>query len=141
MPFDCESHHSKCKALCCKTAPIEKEIFERNQDSVTRPILDKIEFSGVDSLSGQRVGLVLPFTQDSYCPFLTQDLKCNIYDDRPKVCRVYGSEERACLMCPFQDKEGRSRSRQESRKILRDASKQAEKLIKLGGNSESIQER
>lgn len=131
MTFDCFKLHSKCKAMCCKAAPIEKEIWDRNQDKIVRPVEDKLEFLGVDPIEQRKnLAMVLPITKDAYCPFLNQDLSCNIYDDRPSVCRKYGSEAHPCLVCPFQDKTGRVRSRQENRGLLRQADKRQEAMFK-----------
>jgi Fe-S-cluster containining protein len=94
---------------------------------------------GYDPIEQKEVELVMPFTKDGYCPFLNKDYTCNIYDDRPAVCQRYGSEERSCLRCPYQDKDGRTRSRQESRSILRQAAKEAEKLINIGKSSKNSQ--
>lgn len=130
--FQCSKFHEKCKAFCCKNAPIEKEIYERNQHKSVRQVKKILEFIGIDRESNEKQTLVLPYTTDSYCTFLNEDLSCNIYDDRPHVCKKYGTESSKCLRCPYQDKDGRTRSRQERRKILRDAFKEAQSLIKLG---------
>lgn len=131
MAFECTRHHPKCKALCCRVAPIEKEIFERNIDKIVRPTDRYFEFEGTDPLSKKKLLLVLPITEDGYCPFSNKDLTCNIYEDRPDVCRKYGTEVHTTMCCPYQDKNGRERSRQESRKILREADKGAEKLLSI----------
>jgi hypothetical protein len=127
--FDCKIFHDKCHAMCCKCVPIEKEIYDRNQHNLVQKPEKIIEFVGTDSLEDKQVSLVLPITEDGYCPFLGEDLLCNIQDDKPSVCKKYGSEKLPCLRCPYQDKDGRKRSRQESRKILRDAEKSAKSLI------------
>jgi Fe-S-cluster containining protein len=88
-------------------------------------------FEGNDPLEKRKVLMVIPLTEDGYCPFLNKDLTCNIYEDRPSVCQKYGTERHSTLRCPYQDKNGRTRSRQETRKILRDAAKGAEKLFQL----------
>jgi Fe-S-cluster containining protein len=116
--------------MCCKHAPIEKEIYERNRDSILRSPNKEMEFYGMDPETLQPVQLVMPITDDGFCPFLREDLLCNIYNDRPKACRKYGDETSKCMRCPFQDKNGRVRSRQESRKILREHAKETQKLVK-----------
>lgn len=128
--FKCLPVHPKCKAMCCKLAPIEKEIYERNRDRLVREVLEENEWDGYDPLEKKVKSLVLPFTKDMYCPFLNQDLSCNIYEDRPHVCRTYGDESHHCMQCPYQDKNGRLRSRQETRKILRYEEKVNVKFLK-----------
>ena len=132
MEFDCKKFHDKCHALCCKCAPIEISIYERNEDKIVREVLDILEFTAIDPFEAKEVCLKLPITKDGYCPFLNKNLSCNIYEDRPNICKRYGSEQMKCLRCPYQNKNGEQRSRQESRKILREAEKEAQKLIKLG---------
>jgi hypothetical protein len=138
MAFDCLPMHSKCKAMCCMAAPIEKEVYERNRHRLVRKTLQEIEFDGFDQLDGKVKTLITPVTEDMHCPFLREDLLCNIYDDRPAVCKHYGSEAVPCLRCPFQAKDGRTRSRQETRSILRQAEKDKDKLIKEGDRMQKL---
>ena len=51
--------------------------------------------------------LVLPITEDMRCPFLTEDKRCEIHENRPKVCRIYGYGENPC---PYLRSDGRPRS-------------------------------
>ena len=41
--------------------------------------------------------------------------KCKIYNERPEVCKRFGDESHPALCCPYQDKNGRVRSRAERR--------------------------
>ncbi len=129
MGFDCFRIHSKCQAMCCKCAPIEKEIYERNRDKLVRPVLEEHEFEGYDKLEKTNKMLLLPVTKDGYCPFLHSDFRCGIEQDKPSICKKYGSEEDPNLRCPFQNRDGVLRSRQENRKILREADKEQVKMI------------
>lgn len=126
--FDCFKMHSKCKALCCKCVPIEKEIYQRNQHRLLRKVSKEIDFPGYDPIEHKHKDLVVPETEDGYCPFLQSDYKCGIEDDKPSLCKKYGTSEDELLRCPFQDPCGRVRSRQEVRKIHRDTEKRVEKL-------------
>lgn len=130
--FDCKKMHPKCQAQCCMVAPIEQEIFTRNLHKVVRQPISQHVFDAVDPIDKKKRLLVLPFTADGYCPFLNKDLTCNIYEDRPDVCRKYGSEQHPMLRCPYLDKNGRERSRQEIRKIERHYAKVATKLKIVG---------
>ncbi len=41
---------------------------------------------------------VIPFTGDLRCVYLTMENHCNIYKDRPYICRLYGTiPELHCL--------------------------------------------
>ena len=128
--FDCKKLHTKCKAVCCKSVPIEKAVYERNVDKIIQAPISTEGFEGVDGLENRTVSLIFPITKNGYCPFLREDLLCNIQDDKPSVCVKYGSEIVPCLKCPFQDKNGRVRARQETRLILRKAKKTARNFIR-----------
>lgn len=34
-------------------------------------------------------GTVIPLTVDGECCFLTEDRRCNVYEDRPEMCKNY----------------------------------------------------
>jgi hypothetical protein len=113
--FDCKKQHPKCKAICCGCMDFPKEFWERHQDKVVREPIKIIEDS-----SNTRV---LPITASGYCSFLMDDYQCNIYEDRPNVCREYGNESSIDMSCPYLKKDGTSRSRQERRSIQRTVDK------------------
>ncbi len=116
--FDCKKMHSKCKAGCCGIVPISKEIYNSNKDKIVRQPHEIIEEGDC----------VIPITQDVYCVFLDGDLHCNIYEDRPDVCRKFGDESHAMLFCPVLDKNGKERSRQNRRAVERQTAKYISKL-------------
>jgi Fe-S-cluster containining protein len=107
--FDCFKCHHKCKAACCGVSPIEKEIYQRNLDKRLRPVIKESDMEPC----------VIPMTEDSKCTFLKENFTCNIYDDRPTLCKKFGDETHAMMTCLFQDKNGRERSRQERRSLER----------------------
>ena len=92
--------------------------------------LEEQALNGWDQLTAQKVSLIYPQTTDGKCPFLREDLKCNIYEDRPSVCKEYGSEKVECLTCPFQDKSGRVRAAWETKTIKRRIQKTLIKMMK-----------
>jgi Fe-S-cluster containining protein len=125
--MDCKKCHEQCKAACCTVFFIPKEIFDRNLDKiVTQPEkIDVVEdvFLIEDLVEGRekpRPRLhIVAHTEDLKCCFLNKDLSCNIYEDRPYVCRKFGDESNITMTCSFQAKDGRIRSRQERRKLER----------------------
>ncbi len=129
--MDCPKSHAKCKASCCGSCPIPADIFYRNQDKIVTKPIKLTEHYGPDILDdlqadpykdiGQRPDklFILPVTESLKCCFLNEDLSCNIYEDRPLICRKYGDETHPMMTCPYQSKEGRCRTRQETRSILR----------------------
>lgn len=124
--FECSRLHSQCQAQCCGNAPIDPEIYERNLDKRLEEVVQEIPFRNIDPEDGELKLMVLPVTESGKCTFLKRDLTCNIYDDRPEVCRRYGNERHLMLTCPYQAKDGRIRSRQERRSLLRKVQKKAE---------------
>lgn len=144
MPFDCDKLKPRCKAACCCPFPIDAEIFERNRHKIVRPIVQEEHFedfivdenSMKDPASAKRGPLILALGEfdkevgSHRCPFLTYDLKCNIYDERPATCREFGKESHILLTCCFQDKDGRERSRQEMRSLDRQLRKYGEIINK-----------
>jgi Fe-S-cluster containining protein len=147
--------HHKCKAECCSVCPIPKDIWDRNQDKIVRQpteIIDlgmmpdpyecqKLQHLPLDNSQYKEKSILFspddfvnkhfiqPITKDMMCPFLNADYTCNIYDDRPGVCRDFGNETHPDLTCSYQDKDGKERSRQESRKLKRECQRRTEKLI------------
>ena len=116
--FDCKKMHPKCKAGCCGVVPIPKEIYAKNQDKIVRSLHD---------LSSHK-DCVIPITSEGYCVFLNPDLSCNIYEDRPDICRKFGDESHPMLFCPVLDKNGKERCRQNRRAVERQTSSYISKL-------------
>src|ERR1700759_2775322 len=116
--FDCKKMHPKCKAQCCGIVPIPKEIYKNNQENIIRTPHQIIENEET----------FIPLTKDSYCVFLNEDLSCNIYEERPDICRKFGDESHPMLCCPVLDKNGNERCRQNRREIERQNKKFMNKL-------------
>ncbi len=122
MPMNCEGCLMRCKGECCQNVPLPARLFEKNK--VLRPITKMLDV-------GEQLGeaYVVPVTDDNRCPFLDEQFHCSIYDQRPIVCRKFGDESCTFLTCSWQDKDGRIRSRQERRKVDRDACQGQKKTI------------
>ena len=116
--FDCKKMHSKCKAECCGVVPIPNEIYENHKDKIVRQPNDLFRTEDC----------VVPITDGAYCIFLNTDLSCNIYEDRPEVCRKYGDESHPMLFCPVLDQNGKERCRQNRRQVERQTSRYMSKL-------------
>jgi Fe-S-cluster containining protein len=116
--FDCKKIHPKCKAACCGVVPIPRDIYFANQDKIVREPKETIDLGDI----------VISHTDDLYCVFLNSDLSCNIYDQRPLICRKFGDESHPMMCCSFMDKDGRERSRQAKRRIERQSEKFINKL-------------
>lgn len=93
-------------------------------------ILDNLEMD----ITVANTEFVLPMTENLKCCFLNTDLSCNIYDDRPNICKKFGDESHSFMTCHFQDKHGRIRSRQERRKLERANHVTSTDLLKILSN-------
>ncbi len=94
----CKLH--KCNAACCFNVPLPIGMVEQFADKIVTPVIARecVPPSSKD----------LPLSEIAYtsedlarnrCPFLRHDFKCNIYEDRPKICRIFGEIEE--LKCKF----------------------------------------
>lgn len=117
MSMDCSKCHAKCKAECCSEAtPIPKPFLEKYADKIVNQPIKVISIGGEIADEGENI---IASTPNQRCMFLNEDYSCNIYQDRPKICRQFGNESHIFLTCSFQSKDGRIRSRQEKRLIER----------------------
>jgi len=94
-------------ASCCFVAPIDKEIWDKHQEDIIGTMKTLIPYGKY----------VVPITTNGICPFLKNDKKCNIYEDRPKICRDYGLIKE--MPCIFLDKNGKLRDKNAQRHIMK----------------------
>lgn len=111
--LSCEKIKHKCNAECCNCfAPIECEIYEKHKDKAQRKILEIKKMSAPFEI-------YLVITEDGRCVFLDENLNCSIYEDRPQICKLFGSESHSYLVCRWLSKDSCVRSRQKRRQIER----------------------
>lgn len=96
--FKCKSG---CKAECCGNVPLPKTLIKKNKAKIHRKY-DKVELDR---------GLVYPITKDGSCIFLNKDFDCEIYIERPFICKMYGTIEE--LQCPYIGLDGKPRTENE----------------------------
>lgn len=94
---NCKKCMHKCHAECCAWVDLDLKWVEKHKDKIQRDV-----YGYVDSLPG-KVKFITNVKQDAegridnrkqICPFLTADFKCAVYNDRPFVCRVFGTDMR-----------------------------------------------
>jgi len=77
---------SVCHAECCYNVPLPKRLINGFRKKIANPILQLERWDDE---------LFLPITDSdankNKCPFLNSKYKCNIYEYRPQVCRLFGS--------------------------------------------------
>lgn len=78
--------NKNCNAKCCYAPPIPKNHLIQYADKMVRSVVET-EYLG-DSPFGK--DNVIPKTENNKCPFLKEDNKCNIYDQRPEICKAFG---------------------------------------------------
>lgn len=84
---------NKCHAHCCYNMVFENGELEKFKDRIVNPVILTSPFGmGVRAFTAIAI-------KDNKCPFLRSDKKCNIYECRPEVCRLFGIIER--LPCEF----------------------------------------
>lgn len=77
-------------------------IVTRNFDKREKDFIEEEYF-----LSGE----YYQFTKDHLCVFLDRKTKlCKIYEDRPQICRDFGTGKDLLLQCPFLKPNGKPRS-------------------------------
>lgn len=82
---------SKCNACCCYNIPFDANELIRYADKIVNPVLFTM------SLGAAMVAFTNEKPALNKCPFLRKDYKCNIYENRPRVCRLFGEiDEMPC---------------------------------------------
>lgn len=114
----------KCKencGECCGIVPIPKEIWEKNKHKKQREIQQVMEIRGE----------IYIICEGAKCVFLREsDKKCEIYSDRPQICRNYGIGKYDALSCPYIKPNGRPRSPAMIKRIQRMINHDVEAKIK-----------
>lgn len=118
--MNCSNCIKSCEAKCCGVVPLPDSVWEKH--TPVREVIKKFDMG-----NGYTVGM----TKDAYCPFLSKDFRCTIYEDRPEVCKKFGDETEILMTCSYQAKDGRIRSRQERRALYSVAEKEVNKRMKI----------
>ena len=92
----------KCKANCCKNAPLPLDLLEIHKDKIVNTVAFTKPMGLVDGkLWGFPVTNIKNLFENK-CPFLTKANRCNIYEHRPKICREYGTLDTPSCRCHLQ---------------------------------------
>lgn len=92
---------SKCHAACCYNVPMEKGYLSAYKKRIANKVMAIGQWGdeGKDAYAKRKMGDLgrahyLMITDKNpaknKCPFLRADCKCNIYENRPVICRRYG---------------------------------------------------
>lgn len=134
MCFDCSKMHPKCKAECCScTTPIPSDIYRNNLDKRVELPNEEMEFKSNEDKEIFPSDIdIIAMTDSGKCTFLNKNLSCNIYKDRPPICKKFGDESHSALKCCWIDKDGKERSRADRRRIEKEQYKFTERVIQIG---------
>jgi Fe-S-cluster containining protein len=108
--MNCHPILHKCKAECCGPCPIPAPLYRRHRHRVAHEPAHEV-------LDGD--GYMLAVDANGMCVFLGDDYRCAIYDDRPPVCRLFGTGCHPLMECIWQAPDGRERGRVERRQMER----------------------
>jgi Fe-S-cluster containining protein len=106
MTFECLPDCGKC----CGVVPMDPGLLEKFRERQHRAIRE------VKVLSS---GEVLARTWDGFCTFLSEDKRCLVYEERPYLCRVYGTHRSRKLQCPFIKPSGNPRTEAATKQFLK----------------------
>src|ERR1700761_4646488 len=107
---NCPAFHSVCKSSCCGPVPIPTSTYLKNKHLIQKTVVE------VQDLGDH----TLPITDTLSCCFLTGDLSCMIYNDRPDVCKKFGDETDLLMTCVYQTKDGNERNSMHKKRLLKE---------------------
>ena len=83
--YTINGHCSGCGECCSDTLPLSKSDIKRIKRYLAHKKVKAVNRGNCMEL-------------DCICPFLNKDNRCNIYEVRPKICRVYQCNKSAIAM-------------------------------------------
>lgn len=119
--FDCSKVcPKKCQADCCGYVPMPKELWEKHKAKAQREYKE-VEWNDET---------ILPLTEDLNCPFLDKNYRCVIYNDRPWICKLFGTKEIKGLKCPYLKTDGSKRGKEERKRLTGENTGNLERIAK-----------
>lgn len=95
----CRTHI--CKAQCCYNVPLPVGFLEAHEGRIITPVIGQVNMGSHPVFSDSIVFLTDRDIDKNKCPFLTVTNRCNVYEDRPEICRSYGDGETPLSTCKF----------------------------------------
>lgn len=81
---------SKCHASCCYNVPMTKFTLFSNKKRIVNSFTEVMEHGEDEDGRKLYIPVVSTNFHENKCPFLRDDCKCNIYQNRPHICRIFG---------------------------------------------------
>lgn len=87
---------SACQARCCYSVALPADMYAKFADKIVRKPMAVVRAYGdtvqpIQSSENQKFGM-------HACPWLTADNRCNIYEERPAICRLWEHSELSPLL-------------------------------------------
>lgn len=92
----------KCHAACCYNSCLPVGLVDRFADKIVNPVISR-EKLPISANVPERSEYINTWDDlsNNKCPFLRKDYKCNIYDNRPTICRLFGEKNHPLLRCGY----------------------------------------
>lgn len=91
----------KCKASCCANVPLPIGFMEAYEEKIVTPIIGRTSLPYRHDLGMCELVFTDTAFEKNRCPFLRKDCKCNVYENRPRICRMFGEEDHPLLKCQY----------------------------------------
>lgn len=82
IDMTCNGKCSKCGECCSNLLPLTKQEIKHLKEIVKKRHLKP------------HYHILMNVQYDMTCPFLTDDHKCSIYDDRPYICKLFKCDKK-----------------------------------------------
>lgn len=92
---------SKCRAHCCFNVPLPIGFMETYGENIVTPIIGRTTLPPHPDLGMCELVFTDMAFEKNRCPFLRKDYKCNVYEDRPQICHLFGEGDNSLLKCHY----------------------------------------
>lgn len=89
---------SKCHAECCYFVPLSIEFLKKNKNKIVTPVIKLLKYGisktmvyPITKISGYNKDIPIINKNEQRCPFLDKNNRCVVYDERPELCKIYGT--------------------------------------------------
>lgn len=92
MENKCSECFKRCRGECCIFAPLPISLLEGNKDKFQRPVLGMIKRNAISCYPIVEIEENNSVDkQKQICPFKDSNNQCVIYDQRPELCKMFGT--------------------------------------------------
>lgn len=95
----CRLH--KCRAACCMNIILPIGFLEIHEDKIVNKVIGSMPAPSHSELGAGVFVTTSHELINNKCPFLRGDYKCNVYEQRPQICRIFGVEDHPLMKCQY----------------------------------------